>query len=316
MITNFTLAFNHYICFQSFVLDSCPEWYPFFFFQCPSSLGSDTFKTYGNPFQETSTELFALDSRIVVNDECLRLLLDKGVHQCRAFFYDRLIHSKKSISEPITKNNKIPFKNKKNKQNKSSKVKELKSDVTLFSRLHVVSQNRDGDLTFFFKFENHPYPPSLAQLGQMYHGTESDLLRCLDKYITVESKPTDVDAVLIDGAALVHILQPKACCTFQEYISLIVEPYILRILDTSKRIDVIWDIYIDKRLKASTREKMGKGKRKLVRENTSIPRNWNDFLRDSENKKQLFDSISNHLKDMPLPENTVVVCNTIEQSIK
>ncbi|CAG9819991.1 unnamed protein product [Phaedon cochleariae] len=113
----------------------------------------------------------------------------------------------------------------------------------------------------------------------MYHGTESDLLRCLDKYITVESKPTDVDAVLIDGAALV---------------------------DTSKRIDVIWDIYIDKSLKASTREKRGKGKRKLVRENTSIPRNWNDFLRDSENKNQLFDLISNHLKDMPLHENTVV----------
>ncbi|CAG9813377.1 unnamed protein product [Phaedon cochleariae] len=119
----------------------------------------------------------------------------------------------------------------------------------------------------------------------MYHGTESDLLRCFDKYITVESRPTDVDAVLIDGAALVHILQPKACCTFQEYISLIVKPYILRILDISKRIDVIWDFHIDKSLKASTREKRGEGNRKLVRENTSIPRNWNDFLRDSENKK-------------------------------
>ncbi|CAH1118269.1 unnamed protein product [Phaedon cochleariae] len=179
-------------------------------------------------------------------------------------------------------------------------------DFTLCHRIEMVTG------IFFSNLRNiHPHSLNLVKCtmarNQIYYDA--------DKYITVENKPTDVDAVLIDGAALVHILQPKACCTFQEYISLIVKPYILRILDTSKRIDVIWDIYIDKSLKASSREKRGKGNRKLVRENTSIPRNWNDFLRDSENKKQLFDLISNHLKDMPLPENTVVVCNTIEETL-
>lgn len=146
------------------------------------------------------------------------------------------------------------------------------------------------------------------------HGTKSDLLRCLEKYIKVKGKPMDIDAELIDGAALVHMLQPKACLNFEDYISRIIKPYIFKLLETTKRIDIIWDIYIEKSLKESTREMRGKGSRKLVRLNTTIPRNWFEFLRHAENKKDLFSLISNYFKNVPLAENKVLVCNNNEET--
>lgn len=58
----------------------------------------------------------------------------------------------------------------------------------------------------------------------------------------------------------------------------------------------------------------GKGSRKLVRLNTTIPRNWFEFLRHAENKKDLFSLISNYFKNVPLAENKVLVCNNNEET--
>ncbi len=66
-------------------------------------------------------------------------------------------------------------------------------------------------------------------------------------------------------------------------------------LDTSKRVDVVWDIYISNSIKESTREKRGKGVRRKVESRNKVPSNWPDFLRDSVNKQELFAFISDKI---------------------
>ena len=48
----------------------------------------------------------------------------------------------------------------------AKKLSVLKSDCTLFSRLYIANQNRDGDLDEFFKPENIPLPPSLSEFWE------------------------------------------------------------------------------------------------------------------------------------------------------
>ncbi|KAG0719479.1 hypothetical protein GWK47_050386 [Chionoecetes opilio] len=59
-----------------------------------------------------------------------------------------------------------------------------------------------------------------------------------------------------------------------------------------KRVDVVWDSYIASSIKESTREKRGKGVRRKVGGPTKVPSNWPDFLRDSTNKEELFQFLS------------------------
>ena len=48
------------------------------------------------------------------------------------------------------------------------------------------------------------------------------------------------------------------------------------------------DEYIANSLKATTRRKRGQGARRRVQANSQIPRNWQQFLRNDENKRELF----------------------------
>ena len=59
-------------------------------------------------------------------------------------------------------------------------------------------------------------------------------------------------------------------------------------LQNSNRVDIVWDIYKPDSLKESTREKRGKGvTQKKVSSKAKIPSNFKEFLRDSKNKQEL-----------------------------
>jgi len=63
-------------------------------------------------------------------------------------------------------------------------------------------------------------------------------------------------------------------------------------MENVQRLDVVWDEYLAKRLKATTRAQRGKGARKRVLPSATIPQNWQTFLRPDENKKELFAFLS------------------------
>ena len=115
-------------------------------------------------------------------------------------------------------------------------------------------QHREGNVSTFFKHENHPYPPSLSHRGKLRQGKKSDLLGILVQK-TQKEPPISFDVKVIDGAAVVHMLSTTNIITFDNYASDVFIPHIMKHLDTSKRVDVVWDTYITSSIKESTREK-------------------------------------------------------------
>ena len=95
----------------------------------------------------------------------------------------------------------------------------------------------------------------------------------------------EVDATIVNGAAVVQMLNPALATTFGEYANIVFGAYISNQLKKVNRLDIVWDVYIPDSLKGTTREKRGKGIRKRVLiPSTVMPKNWKGFLRVDEKK--------------------------------
>ena len=115
-----------------------------------------------------------------------------------------------------------------------------------------------------------PFRPSLANGGNLHLGKKSDLLTVLVQD-THDDPPEFVDVKLLNGAAVVHLLPVTAAKTFDEYADQIFVPYIVKHLESCKRLDIVWDSYISSSVKESTRERRGKGIRRKVAGKTKLP---------------------------------------------
>ena len=100
--------------------------------------------------------------------------------------------------------------------------------------------------------------------------------------------PEAFDAIIIDGSVVVNMIKPGTVETFAEYSGQCFLPYIKSQLSHAKRLDVVWDEYIANSLKATTRSKRGQGARRRVQANSQISRDWQQFLRNDENKREFF----------------------------
>ena len=164
----------------------------------------------------------------------------------------------------------------------------LKDDCSLFSRLYIACQSREGDLQDFFRHENQPWPPSLSQNGQLRQGNKADLVQCLQSSAKVVAESPQVDAKVFDGAVVVQMLHPKISTTFKDYVQTVFLPYVQTQMQSAQRIDVVWGTYKQDSLKTGTREKRGSGVRRHVALAVKIPTNWKSFLRVDDNKTELF----------------------------
>lgn len=145
-------------------------------------------------------------------------------------------------------------------------------------------------------------------------GNKSDLIDCLEPYHQSQAEaPSNIDATIIDGPAMVNMLNPGTARTFQQYAEKSIAPYIESQLRYSNRVDVIWDRYISNSLKASTRSKRGTGIRRKVQPNNELPRNWKSFLRVDGNKTDLFEFLAEHIHHMQISIGKLVVTSYGEQ---
>jgi len=222
-----------------------------------------------------------------------------GKTQYNSYVEKVLIKGEVSIADSISRNKLDLFSSapKKTKSADKLQIDSLKSDCTLFARLYISCQARDGDMSEFFKHENQACPPSLSKNGMMRGGNKSDLVSCLVPKKNSEV-PNDIDGKVFDGAAIVHLLQPKGAKTFGEYVDNIFIPYIERQMASVQRVDFVWDVYEDGSLKESTQEKRGSGKRRKVATDVKIPHSWNSFLHVKENKQELFKLLANAIVKM------------------
>lgn len=271
-----------------------------------------SFDEYGNPFLESSDDLLVLDTRDIADRAVVDTLYKieaLGLEQYNTFVKERLVERVKPLDDTISKNNLRLFSTPKKrlKTKAQEMMAEIKSDRNLFSRLYVASQVRDGNLDEFFCHENQSCPPSLSDRGKLRLGKKSDIIHCLEDEVTTEQEDTSpfADVVVLDGPAIVHMLKPGSARTFRDYAQDVFLPYVKLQLDKAQRIDIVWDDYRPGTLKEQTREKRGKGVRRRVAPQNAVPKNWGEFLRHAENKKELFSFLSREVITIPTDKQII-----------
>ena len=111
----------------------------------------------------------------------------------------------------------------------------------MFSQLYIVAQQRTTDMTSFFsRARESTFPPPLSDAGKLRMGKTFDLINILTN--KNHSDPPDfLDAMIVDGAAVVHFLPITNIVTFDDYADQICIPHILQQLQNCKRVDIVWD---------------------------------------------------------------------------
>lgn len=261
----------------------------------------NTFEEMGNPFNDASDALMTLDGKDIMDTavvQSVKKVIDIGQTKYETYISERLESSLRPITDTIPKSN-LPLFSKRKRSTKSKaqlKVGTLQDNVALFSELYIACQTRSINMDDFFMHENQPYPPSLSEYGKLRLGKKSDLVDCLlQPDLMKYTEAPAGDAKIFDGAALVHFLEPKTVCTFGEYAEQIFLPYIDR--QHAQRVDIVWDRYFPESLKESAREKRGKGDRRRVLKTSKIPKSWNKFLLNQDNKTELFGFLTTYIRD-------------------
>jgi hypothetical protein len=275
----------------------------------------DVIKEAGNPFAERSCDFLSLQSTDIISastHEAMKSMLSTGMQQYQAFV-ERLKAKTKKFSDPIKRNNMVLIAGakRKRKDTGSYQVSTLKKNSSLFSRLYIACQTRPGGLDNFFQHENQSTPPSLSSEGQLRPGLKSSLLECLEQLSPPDAVHSEADVLILDGAAIVHMIRPGAAKTFCAYAQDVFLSHITHLLRSVSRLDVIWDVYRTDSLKNTAREERGKGKRKRVTPAGIIPPNWHTFLRVDDNKTELFNYLAQCLMQIPTEKIIVTTQGTI-----
>lgn len=77
--------------------------------------------------------------------------------------------------------------------------------------------------------------------------------------------------------------------------------------------DVVFDVYRADSLKAGTRLQRGHGFRQQVVPSLKVPRNWHQFLRNDQNKTQLFAFLAKAITVTNIPNKFLIA--SIEDSV-
>ena len=126
----------------------------------------------------------------------------------------------------------------------------------------------------------------------------------MDKLVGTKESP-NASVVVLDYALCVQMLKPQFCKNSMEY-SEIFLPYIKQSIENVQKLDLVWDEYIPNNLKASTRQKRGTGARRRVLP-SMVPRNWQEFFRLDDTKKELFLFLSEQVMKMAIEGKQIIV---------
>ena len=213
-----------------------------------------------------------------------------------------------SFYDPLRRNKRPLFSRKPTRDVSTSKSKllSIKDDRQPFSRLFISCQSRRCDLNEFFMHENQNTPPSLSQNGCLNLGTKSDLMDILQTGIALPDAEPNADEIIIDGAALINQKSPGAARTFDDYATEVILPVLYTYSRKYHKTDLVFELYKSDSLKASTRRKRGAGIRRKVDGMSRVPSSWNNFLRQDDNKTELFAFIATHIENTETL-NTVII---------
>ena len=102
------------------------------------------------------------------------------------------------------------------------------------------------------------------------------------------------------------MLSPGTPNTFQDYNNSVFLPYIFGQLQSVRWLDIVWDVYLADSLKAGTKSKRGQGHRRKVLPLAPLPSTWKSFLKNDENKSDLFCFLSQQIERTPVSRKILV----------
>ena len=261
----------------------------------------------GNPFMEESRDLLSLDTNDIAHPSGAELIFTHHARGRTRFveFMDGLESEVSPFYELIKKTRADFFRQEPHCLN-VTKQKVLKDDSQLFSKLFISCRSRECDLYDFFRHENHPFPAALSDGGKLHTCQKSQLAAVIESHITLPDNEPQADVIIIDGSALVNSCPPRSSKTFEQYATLDIIPTIRAYSIKYERTDIVFDVYRTSSLKAEARSKRGYGARRRVTSRCKVPSNWSNFLRDNDNKTDLFNFLADKIEQMPSPNMVIV----------
>ena len=148
-------------------------------------------------------------------------------------------------------------------------------------------------------------------------GNKSDILKCIEAPTTSCADAQKSTVHVLDMAALIHMVRPVRAATFNDYIHLHLVPHLKsQITPSVQRIDAVWDTYPEHSLKSHAHLRWGFGPRTRIDPTGSTPipkRDWQTFLANTDNKRDLFSYCSQMLSDNNI--GSVLILTTKNDSV-
>ena len=256
----------------------------------------------GSPFSNFQ-ERVALYTQEVMEDQVVASLtqvhgLGKELHL--QFVSQTLEQATLPITNTLKCQKVLTFANRPLNNKKESKSGSAQRNSSLITKLSLLLQSRpDVDMAEFFQHENQSGPPSLSNQGSLRSGNKSDILECLKALSGRSPAAKAATVVVLDMAAVVHMVRPTSAHTFLGYASEHLLPFVQsQVTPTVTRVDAVWDTNPDENLKTLTHRRRGLGPRTRIGDgHTHIPKHdWNSgFLKNINNKRELFPFLSAQL---------------------
>ena len=107
-------------------------------------------------------------------------------------------------------------------------------------------------------------------------GTKADLLVCVSELVLHHDtvKPHEAHIVILDGVAMFNMIKPRTPVSFAGYITQVMGYVRKQFRGDVQRVDMVFDAYLEDRLKAATRRKRGNCIRRHVEGSKQVPSNW------------------------------------------
>ena len=158
----------------------------------------------------------------------------------------------------------------------------------------------------FFKHENQTTPASLSDGGQLHTCQKSQLTELLQAQVAIPDKEPGGDTIIIDGSALIQSLPPCTSKSFDDYAREDIIQKVESYCTKYQRVDIVFDVYKYASLKSETRSKRGQGMRRRVTGTSKTPSNWRNFLRDDNNKTELFHFLADKICEVQTSSTVIV----------
>ena len=278
----------------------------------------ETILSQGNPYNPNQKEILNIYTHEqALNSSIIHNLEENAAQIFEDYLEDVFYNSSQAIYVEIKQNNVDVFGAKNVKKDKTkTKLHTAKTCNKVVTNLFIATQQRDADMDKLFQYEIS-LPPTAFLSGAEVNmcKSKSTFMGCLVDESVVLPIQVKCSAVLVDGSYIAQSKRPKCVETIGAYVEQTYLSMISRYLLTHERVDLLFDRYFDLSIKGTTRVSRGIGGRYHIKPNTPIPRKWREFLRNSDNKTEMFRLVADYVSNLVIPEGKQIFCTKEDRVI-